>query len=115
MLQVETMRMYYVYILASQFNGTLYIGVTNDLLRRMYEHRNGLLKGFTKEYKVYRLVYFEHTESIEGAILREKQLKNWHRDWKKNLIERENPHWGDLYPQLIGTSHGIVDAETSSA
>ena len=105
------MHNYFVYILASAFNGTLYIGVTNDLIRRVAEHKAGIVKGFTKEYAVYRLVYFEHTESVEAAITREKQLKNWHRDWKKNLIERDNPQWMDLYPALTEK----VDAETSSA
>lgn len=104
---------YYVYILATGFNGTLYIGVTNDLARRMYEHINGLVKGFTSNYKEksWRLVYYEHGAGIEGAIMREKQLKNWYRAWKKNLIERMNPHWEDLHPALFGK----VDAETSSA
>ncbi len=102
---------YYVYILASGMNGTLYIGVTNDLIRRVWEHKEGLQDSFTKQYKVDRLVYFEMTDSAESAIRREKQLKNWHRDWKKNLIERENPFWEDLYPSLAGE----VDAETSSA
>ena len=96
------MHSYFVYILASAFNGTLYIGVTNDLIRRVFEHRNHLVKGFTKSHHVYRLVYFEETGSIEAAILREKQLKNWRRDWKKNLIERDNPRWDDLYPGLVG-------------
>lgn len=105
------MRDYYVYILASQANGTLYIGVTNNLVRRIYEHKNGLVKGFTKDHKVHSLVYYEITDSVEAAIVREKQLKNWHRDWKKNLIERENPLWKDLYSSLVGE----VDAETSSA
>ena len=105
------MHSYFVYILASAFNGTLYIGVTNDLLRRVAEHKAGIIKGFTKQYSVYRLVYFEETDSIEAAIAREKQLKNWHRDWKKNLIERDNPFWDDLYPALCGK----VGAETSSA
>lgn len=104
------MKSYYVYILASKPHGTLYIGVTNDLIRRVYEHAHGLTEGFTKKYKVHRLVYFEETSSIEGAITREKQLKNWHRDWKKNLIERENPFWDDLYPAITG----VMDPETSS-
>jgi putative endonuclease len=102
---------YYIYILATGFNGTLYIGVTNDLMRRVYEHINGAVKGFTSKYGKWRLVYYEHGNCIEGAIMREKQLKNWHRDWKKNLIERDNPHWDDLYLSLCGK----VDAETSSA
>jgi len=96
------MKTYYVYILASKPQGTLYIGVTNDLLRRVAEHKEGKAEGFTKEHNVTRLVYYQATESIEAAIAEEKRLKNWHRDWKKNLIERENPHWEDLYPALEG-------------
>ena len=94
---------YYTYILASQKNGTLYIGVTNDLMRRVYEHKNGLVKGFTKKHKIKNLVHYEYMENIDDAIRREKQLKNWHRDWKKNLIERENPDWQDLYPLICGS------------
>ncbi len=86
----------YVYILASKRNGTLYIGVTTDLARRMYEHRNGLLQGFTKTYAVHILVYAEQHERISGAITREKQLKAWNRQWKIELIEASNPQWRDL-------------------
>jgi putative endonuclease len=92
---------YFVYMLASRPNGTLYVGVTNDLLRRVAEHRSGSLLGFTKRYAVKMLVYFESLDSIEAAILREKTLKKWKRDWKKNLIEHDNPHWIDLYTQLV--------------
>ena len=91
---------YYVYILASRKHGTLYIGVTNDLIRRVHEHRTDAVKGFTAKYAVHSLVYFEEAESAEAAIAREKQLKKWNRDWKVQLIERSNPHWGDLYPGL---------------
>ncbi len=91
------MKNYYVYILASKRNGTLYIGVTNNLLRRVYEHKNGLLEGFTKKYKVTRLVYYEVYQDVQQAILREKRMKKWKREWKINLIERENPEWEDLY------------------
>jgi len=91
-------RDFYVYILASKRNGTIYIGVTNSLERRLYEHKNGLIDGFTKRYQVNTLVYFEQTESIESAIMREKQLKGWTRDKKLNLIERFNPEWLDLDP-----------------
>ncbi len=90
------MKSYFVYILASQKNGTLYIGVTNDLHRRMYEHRNGLIEGFTKKYGVHKLVYFEETPNIDDAIAREKQLKNWRRLWKLELINKANPEWKDL-------------------
>ena len=86
----------HVYILASGRNGTLYIGVTSDLLRRMFEHREGLLDGFTKTYGVTRLVYAEEHARIDEAIVREKQLKAWKRAWKINLIERSNPDWLDL-------------------
>ena len=91
---------YFVYIMASAPNGTLYIGVTNDLRRRAAEHRTGAARGFTKRHRVHRLVYFETHDSIEGAIHREKLLKDWDRDWKKNLIEKENPTWADLYDGL---------------
>ncbi len=90
------MRTYYVYILASHRNGTLYIGVTNDLLRRVYEHKHDLVEGFTKRYGVHMLVYFEETNDIGEAILREKRLKKWNRAWKVRLIEESNPQWRDL-------------------
>jgi len=85
-----------VYILASQPHGTLYIGVTSDLIGRLWQHRNGVVPGFTHRYKVHRLVRYELFGDMEGAILREKQLKRWHRQWKINLIESENPDWHDL-------------------
>ncbi len=84
------------YILASGHYGTTYIGVTSDLIGRMWQHRNGALPGFTSRYKVYRLVHYEFPGDMERAILREKQLKNWHRQWKINLINETNPHWIDL-------------------
>ena len=86
----------YVYILASRRHGTLYIGVTSDLERRVYEHREGLIAGFTNDYSVKRLVYYEPFDSIEDAIVREKRLKKWRRDWKIALIERDNPEWRDI-------------------
>ncbi len=92
---------YYVYILASKPNGTLYTGVTNDLLRRMNEHKSGEVEGFTKRYKVDRLVYFESFDDIRRAITREKQIKKWYRKWKIELIEEENSQWRDLYEELI--------------
>jgi putative endonuclease len=85
-----------VYILASKPYGTLYIGVTSDLVSRLYQHRTGSVPGFTSRYDVHILVRFEMFETMEGAIAREKQLKNWHRQWKINLIESENPQWVDL-------------------
>lgn len=96
------MQHYFVYLLASKFYGTLYIGVTNDLVRRFGEHRDGTASGFTRRYGVHRLVWFEHWHNIEGAIQRETSMKRWRRDWKINLIERENAHWDDLYASLIG-------------
>ena len=92
----------YVYILANKKNGTLYIGVTSDLIKRIYEHRNELAEGFTKKHKVHQLVYFEQFEDIKLAIEREKQMKVWRRDWKLELIEADNPRWEDLYDGLIG-------------
>lgn len=93
--------MYYVYILASKRNGTLYVGVTNNLIKRIWEHKNDFVGGFTEKYGVHTLVYFEQTESIEQAILREKQIKKWKRKWKLELIEKENPNWEDLYESFM--------------
>ena len=93
--------MYYVYILASWNNGTLYVGVTKNLLKRVYEHKNDLVEGFTKKYKVHSLVYFEQINEITMAIRREKQLKKWKRQWKIKLIEELNKDWNDLYKDLI--------------
>jgi len=90
------MNQYFVYILTNKSNRVLYIGVTNDLERRMYEHRNKMVDGFTKRYNLTKLVYFEETSDVRSAIEREKQLKNWHRDWKINLINQFNPNWNDL-------------------
>ena len=89
-----------VYILASCAYGTLYTGVTSDLIARLYQHRSGEVKGFTSKYVVHRLVRFEFYETMAEAIAREKQLKRWHRQWKINLIESENPDWHDLAPGL---------------
>jgi putative endonuclease len=93
-------RTYFVYILASRRNGTLYIGVTNDLVKRVWEHRSGLVDGFTRKYGVKRLVWFESTPDVLAAITREKQIKKWNRAWKIELIERKNPEWSDLYEGL---------------
>ena len=92
---------YYVYIMASKRNGTLYIGVTNDLIRRVYEHKNNLIEGFTNKYRVHKLVYWEQSENIESALQREKQLKIWKRQWKLALIEEHNANWQDLYEELF--------------
>ena len=91
----------YVYILASAPNGILYVGVTNDLVRRVYEHRNGLIAGFTKKYSVKRLVYFERYDDIRTAIQRERNLKHWSRKWKVRLILKDNPEWNDLYDLIL--------------
>jgi putative endonuclease len=88
-------------MLASQKNGTLYIGVTSDLAKRVWEHKNNIVEGFTKEYRVHQLVWIELHESMESAILREKRLKEWKRKWKLALIERTNPNWQDLYPTIV--------------
>ena len=93
---MRTIHQYYVYILSSQRNGTLYIGMTNDLQRRVYEHKVGIKKGFTKKYGVNMLVYFEIFQNVNEAIDREKQLKKWNRVWKIELIEKENVLWEDL-------------------
>ena len=95
-------KIYAVYILANKKNGTIYIGVTSDLKRRMLEHRNGLAKGFTQEYDVKNLVYIEQYQYVDKAIYREKQLKNWKREWKIDLIEERNPDWNDLYESIFG-------------
>ena len=92
---------YFVYMLANKPRGTLYIGVTNDLVRRVHEHKTQRCDGFTQRYDVHQLVWFETTEAIQAAIQREKQLKNWKRDWKTALIEKDNPVWDDLYSQIL--------------
>ena len=95
------MESYYVYILASKRNGTLYTGSSHDLIGRTYQHKNALVDGFTKRYNVKILVYYEHADSKEGALLREKQIKEWRRKWKIELIEKTNPEWKDLYDDLM--------------
>ncbi len=95
-------RSYWVYVLASRIGGTLYIGITNDLIRRVYEHRIKAVPGFTKRYNVGRLVYFEQFSDVEFAIRREKRLKKWPRAWKIRVIEEANPDWHDLYPGIAG-------------
>ncbi|MCR4279080.1 MAG: GIY-YIG nuclease family protein [bacterium] len=95
------MKSYYVYILASKKNGTLYIGVTSDLEKRMYQHKCGLLEGFTKKYNVKYLVYFEETTDVHEALLREKRLKTWKREWKLKCIEKDNPSWRDLSDDFL--------------
>jgi putative endonuclease len=91
---------YYTYILASKRNGTLYIGMTNNILRRAYEHTQGAVESFTEKYGVHMLVYYEAYDDVRNAITREKQLKKWNRAWKIRLIEESNPKWKDLYNEL---------------
>jgi putative endonuclease len=95
-------RAYYVYILASDRNGTLYVGVTSDLVKRVWQHNEGFVEGFTKEYAVKALVWFEQHESADAAITREKQIKKWKRAWKIRLVEESNPYWHDLYASIVG-------------
>ena len=95
------MNTYYVYLLASKRNGTLYIGVTNDLVRRVYEHKNDIVEGFTKKYGIHLLVYYEQYDNVESAIQRERQMKKWNRQWKIRRIERQNPDWRDLYDEIV--------------
>jgi len=94
------MEQYFVYILASKRNGTLYIGVTNNLLKRVHQHRNDVSEGFTRKYSVHKLVYFEIYKDIRDAITREKRMKKWKRQWKLELIEKSNPEWNDLFDSL---------------
>jgi putative endonuclease len=95
------MKNYWVYILASCRNGTLYIGVTSNLPRRIYEYKNKLVDGFTKKYSVTQLVYLEEFSDVNEAIHREKCLKKWNRKWKLSLIEKQNPNWRDLYEEIL--------------
>ncbi len=90
-----------VYVLASKRNGTLYVGVTNDLIRRIWEHRTNIVDGFTKKYAVHTLVYYEFHQTMPDAIQREKQIKKWNRAWKVELIQRDNPQWWDLYESIV--------------
>jgi len=92
----------FVYILGND-RPTIYTGVTSNLVKRIYEHRSNLVKGFSRRYKLHKLLYFEIFDSIEPAIEREKQLKNWHRSWKLNLIKSKNPNFEDLYENIIGS------------
>lgn len=100
-IKVGIVKRGYVYILANRHEGTLYIGVTSDLVKRVYEHKSKAVAGFSKQYNLDKLVYYEIFEDIEEAIKREKQLKNWHREWKINLIEQKNKNWNDLYETIL--------------
>ncbi|MFA6547925.1 MAG: GIY-YIG nuclease family protein [Candidatus Magasanikbacteria bacterium] len=91
---------YYIYILSNQKNGVLYVGVTNNLLRRIHEHKQETIEGFTQKYHIHNLVYYEQYDDVRNAITREKQIKKWNRKWKTELIEKDNPEWNDLYPTL---------------
>jgi putative endonuclease len=95
------MKSYYIYILASRKNGTRYIGVTNDLVRRVCEHKNDAIEGFTKNYGVHMLVHYESYKDVQDALAREKRMKKWKRQWKISLIESKNPDWKDLYSEII--------------
>ena len=95
------MKQYYVYILSSRKNGALYIGVTDDLIRRIYEHKQNLIEGYTNKYNVHTLVYYEAHGDIQEAIIREKQIKKWNRKWKLRLIEEMNLEWRDLYDEIV--------------
>jgi putative endonuclease len=93
-------KQFYVYVLTNKSNNVLYVGVTSNLIKRLQEHKNKLIDGFTKKYNINKLVYFESTPSSRSAITREKQLKNWHREWKVNLVSKNNPKWLDLSETL---------------
>ncbi len=95
-LMFKTHHQYYLYILSNKYNGTLYIGVTNNLERRMFEHKNKIVEGFSKRYDLTNLVYFETFQYVNDAIKREKNMKKWKRDWKIKLIQEDNPNWSDL-------------------
>ena len=104
----------YVYILASKRNGTIYVGCTTDLTKRMYEHRNGLSRGFTRQYGVKRLVYVETYHDVSDAIVRERRMKDWRRTWKIRLIEQDNPFWDDLAVSLLGFDPLVIPAKAGT-
>ncbi len=102
------MKQYYVYIMASGRNGTLYTGITSNLVRRSYQHRTGALDGFTAKYRIHMLVYYEITTDAHFAIKREKNIQAWKRSWKIKLIEEKNPNWCDLYPEITGCQPALA-------
>jgi len=102
---------YFVYMLASAFKGTLYVGMTNNLIHRIWQHKEGIIPGFTVRYGVKRLVWYEWHNDVHAAILREKRIKRWKREWKIALIEERNPKWNDLYPDLLARGVTIPPAE----
>jgi putative endonuclease len=106
-VQVTILKQFFVYILCSKRNGTLYTGVTSNLLKRVYEHKNDLVEGFTKKYGIHCLVWYEAHGSAETAIPREKQIKKWNRQWKLELIKQGNPDWNDLYDELVNANTGF--------
>ena len=112
---MKTNHHYFVYLLASKIRGTLYVGVTNDLQRRVYEHKKAIKKGFTKKYSVNKLVYFETFQNVDEAIKREKNIKKWKRSWKIKLIERANKNWDDLalnwYDDILSDSSGFLPSQ----
>jgi putative endonuclease len=95
-------KQFYVYILASKRNGTLYTGVTSDLIQRVWQHKHDMVEGFTKKYGVKKLVYYEVHDNAESAVTREKRIKKWRRKWKLRLIEEKNPQWTDLHDEIVG-------------
>jgi putative endonuclease len=101
-LETPSMRQFFVYILASRPGGAIYVGVTNDLVRRVYEHKNGFVAGHTKNYRINKLMHFEYYETARDAIQREKNIKHWSRAWKTRLIFEKNPTWRDLYEDIAG-------------
>lgn len=101
----KTIHQYYLYILTNKYNGTLYIGVTNNLERRMFEHKNKLVEGFTKQYNLSRLIYFETFQYVNDAIKREKNMKKWKRQWKIDLIQQENSNWSDSSKDWISLEY----------
>ncbi len=102
------MKSYYVYVMASDRNGTLYVGVTSDLVKRVYQHKTGTFDGFTSKYKVNKLVYYEITADVYFAMKREKNIKAWNRSWKLRLIEERNPNWHDLFPGITGCQPALA-------
>lgn len=94
-------KQYYVYIICNKRNGTLYTGITSDLIKRIWQHKQGFVEGFSRQYGLKRLVYFEVFNDVKEAILKEKRIKKWNRQWKINLIEKSNPTWNDLYDGLL--------------
>ena len=103
----EMAKDYYVYILASKRNGTLYIGVTSNLIKRVWEHKNKIVEGFSEKYNINKLVYYEQCQDVENAIRWEKRLKKYNRKWKLDLIEKSNPNWNDLYDEISGLSDQV--------